>query len=277
VALHSAPEGFFKTALPHSSDDLLRFVQKAVSLGFKAVQIGPLGDFVDVDGEYLRGFLDRLGVDRSVHVGGLYHARKFALTEEEFERARKQIHYGTVLCREIASKLVSIHPPFFATPGETTEELLSEARTRFLRLLEGEVDFAGRNRIRIALESFCYPPFIFKDLRDFTQFVSSFPSEKLGVLLDAGHVYQMGIDLSEAISLFRYRLLDVHVHDALLQKDFRKATHLPVGKGTMDFPSLAKLLRESGYDDWLTLEVRGSEREIIESRKYLENLIGLKV
>ncbi len=83
----------------------------------------------------------------------------------------------------------------------------------------------------------------------------------------------MGIDLSEAVHLFTHRLLDVHVHDATSQKDFRKATHLPIGKGTINFPDFTNLLREVGYDGWLTLEIRGNEREITESKKYLEDII----
>jgi len=32
-------------------------------------------------------------------------------------------------------------------------------------------------------------------------------------------------------------------------------------------------LREDGYDGWLILEIRGNEREITESKKYLEDII----
>jgi inosose dehydratase len=125
----------------------------------------------------------------------------------------------------------------------------------------------------MALESFCYYPFIFENLRDFAQFVSTFPSNELGVLLDLGHLYQAGISLPEAVDLFKNRLLDTHVHDATLERDFRKATHLPIGMGEMDFQEIIDILREVGYDGWLTLEIRGNEKEIAESKGYLEKLI----
>lgn len=273
VALHSAPRGFFRTGPPYSNDELLRFVRKASSLSFKAVQISPL-NFVSIESGRLRRVLDGLNMERNVHVGGIYDAEKLALTEEEYARAQKQIHWGITLCKEISSTLVSIHPPLFAARrNKVNEELLSKARTRFLKLVKGEVNFASRNQVKIALESFCYHPFIFEGLHDFVQFVSEFPPEKLGVLLDMGHVYQIGIDLSEAVHLFKPRLLDIHVHDATLQEDFRKATHLPIGKGTINFPDFINLLREDGYNGWLTLEIRGNEREIIKSKEYLENLI----
>ena len=220
----------------------------------------------------MRIVLDELGIEKNVHVGGLYDAEKFALTEEECKRAEKEIHYGITLCKEISSTLVSIHPPFFATKNKADKELLSKAKTRFHKLVKKELDFACHNHVKIALESFCYSPFIFEGLHDFMRFVSKFPSEKLGVLLDIGHVYQIGMDLSEVIHLFKQRLLDIHVHDATLEKNFKEATHLPIGKGKINFPTVINILREIGYNEWLTLEIRGNEREITESKKYLETI-----
>jgi sugar phosphate isomerase/epimerase len=273
VALHSAPKGFFKTSPPHGNHDLVSFVRKAASLGFKAVQIGPLTEYVPIEGEHLKSVLDSLNMERDVHVGGIYDAEKFALTEEEYAKVQKQIRYGIMFSKKISSTLVSVHPPFFATENKLNEELLLKARTRFLKLLKEEAKFASNNHIKIALESFCYHPFIFEGLNDFAQFISKFSSEKFEVLLEVGHLYQMGISLSEAIQLFKHRLVDIHVHDATLEKDFRKATHLPIGRGTINFPELIRLLREVGYDGWLTLEIRGTEKEISESKEYLERLL----
>jgi sugar phosphate isomerase/epimerase len=273
VALHSAPKGFFKTSPPYTNDELVQFVQKAAHLGFKAIQIGPLNDYETIKSERLRKVLDSLNVERNVHVGGLFDAHRFALTDEEYTAEKKQIHYGIKLCMDISSAVVSVHPPFFSTVGKVREEVLSEARKRFLKLMEEEVGFASRSGIRVALESFCYPPFIFKGLHDFFQFVSNFPPEKLGVLLDAGHLYQIGINIHDAVNMFKQRLLDIHVHDATLDKDYKEATHLPIGSGTFNFQELIDLLRENAYRGWLTLEIRGTEKEILASKEYLEHVI----
>lgn len=171
VALHSAPKGFFKTNPPYSNDELLRFVQKAASLGFEAVQIGPLRNFVSIRSERLKRVLDGLNMKRNVHVGGIYDAKKFALTEEGYSAVKKQIRHGITLCGEISSTLVSIHPPFFATENKVKEELVLKAKTRFLELVREEVNFARRNHIKIALESFCYYPFVFEGLDDFAEFI----------------------------------------------------------------------------------------------------------
>jgi sugar phosphate isomerase/epimerase len=272
VALHTAPNGFFKSKRPHAENELLSLVQKAASLGFTCFQVGPLSDFVDIDGKRLRGVLAQYNMKTNVHVGGLYDAEEFAKTGEEYRRAQKEIHRGIELCREIDSKLVSFHPPFFAKK-DIDKKLVSRARERFLRLVGKESEFAYTNGIKMALESFCYSPFIFKGLGDFMQFISCFPSVKIGVLLEVGHLYQAGFNLDEAAEVFKGRLSDVHVHDATLQEDFRRATHLPIGEGSINFFHVVDILRKCKYDGWLTLEIHGSEQEIIESKQLLENII----
>jgi sugar phosphate isomerase/epimerase len=275
VALHSAPEGFLKSSPSYASDELFSLIREAAFLGFKCFQVGPLSDFADIDGKRLRRVLDRYDIECNVHIGGLYDAKKFAMTEKEYRRAQKEIHRGIELCSEINSTLVSFHPPFFIAGHPENEALLSKAKTCFLKLVKKEVEFAYNNGIKMALESFCYPPFVFNGLRDFMQFVSYFPSKKLGVLLEVGHLYQAKFNLDEAVQMFKSRLLDIHVHDTTLQEDFRKATHLPIGRGNIDFSHLIRILCEVKYDGWLTLEIHGSEREIVESKQLLENLIRI--
>jgi hypothetical protein len=92
VALHSAPEGFFKSNLPHDSSELFSLIRKASSLSFKCFQLGSLSNFVEIDGKQLKTVLDQYGMEKNVHGGGLYDAEKFAVTEEEYGRAQKEIN-----------------------------------------------------------------------------------------------------------------------------------------------------------------------------------------
>jgi len=103
--------------------------------------------------------------------------------------------------------------------------------------------------------------------------VSQFSPSKLGVLMDVGHLYQVKIDLEEAVERFKSRLCDVHIHDATQHSDFRVATHLPIGKGTINFGRLIDSLHRIRYDGWLTLEIKGTKKEIVQSKAILENLL----
>jgi len=268
VALHTAPRGFFKSGPPHAEDELLRLVRKAASMGFRCFEVGPLCDFAHIDGKRLKSVLSQYGLKSCVHVGGLYDAERFAKTKEEYGRMQAEIHRGVELCREIDSQLVSLHPPFSVAKSVQDKTFVSAAKARFLRIIEEELEFACSNKIKLALESFCYPPFIFEGLQDFAQFVSHFPSAEFGVLLEVGHLYQAKFSLDKATRAFKGRLLDVHIHDATLETDFRKATHLPIGKGTIDFHNLISILHRANYDGWLTLEIHGNENEVVKSKQF---------
>lgn len=273
VALHSFPKRSLGINPPYSNENLIDLLKEAASLDFRAVEIGPLADFLPIDGERLSRVLNTLRVERSVHVGGTCDAEKLASSNEEYAKTKHQIINGIKLCRQISSSSVSIHPPFFTGTEEASEELASKAKYRFTNLVREVIELADHNHVKVALESFCYRPFIFKSSGEFMRFVSQFPEEKLGILMDVGHLYQMGINLDDATQLFKNRLSDVHIHDALLNQDFRKATHLPIGKGTVDFGHFTNLLRKIGYGGWLTLEMRGSKEEIVQSKTLLEKLI----
>lgn len=105
------------------------------------------------------------------------------------------------------------------------------------------------------------------------QFVSHFSPEKFGVLFDVGHLYQAGFSLEASVGIFGDRIFDVHIHDATTRKECKKATHLPIGKGKINFPRLIAALKIVEYSGWLTLEIHGDEEEIVESKQYLEKLI----
>lgn len=276
VALHSAPKDFFKSDPPHSPDDLLRLVKTATRLGFRCFQIGPTTSFAEIDGNRLRTLLDQCDLQRNVHVGGLYDAERFTTSEAEFNKAQNYLHKGIELSIQVSSPLVSFHPPFFTSDKPRDETTLSLAKNRFKKLVKQELSFASSNKIKMALESFCYPPFIFTSLRYFNEFVSLFNSSKLGVLLEVGHLYQAGFNLDDTIRAFGSRIFDVHVHDATMNEDYKKATHLPIGNGNIDFPNIIKALGQAKYSGWLTLEIHGSESEIIRSRKLLERLIAMQ-
>jgi sugar phosphate isomerase/epimerase len=273
VALHSILDDFFKSGPPYSNNELSSLVEKASELGFRCFQIGPTSSFINIDSSRLRNALDKYGMERNVHVGGLYDAEEFVVSQEERNRVQRDLHLGINLSREVSSSLVSFHPPFFKSEN-SDRTLPLRAKVRFLKLLKEEADYACSIGIKMALESFCYPPFIFNGLNDFMHFVSNFPSTKLGILLEVGHLYQAGLNLDKAIETFGCRIFDVHVHDATLNEDFKNATHLPIGMGDIDFLGVINCLRKVKYDGWLTLEIHGDEGKILESKRLLENLIS---
>jgi sugar phosphate isomerase/epimerase len=121
VAVNCASNTFFEGDPPYGNRGLFRFVRRASSLGFKGVQIGPLTDFVLIKGARLKKLLDDLRVERNVHIGGIYDTERFVSMREEYAKAQDGVHGGIMLCRELSSALVSVHPPFFTTRRTVSE------------------------------------------------------------------------------------------------------------------------------------------------------------
>jgi sugar phosphate isomerase/epimerase len=80
------------------------------------------------------------------------------------------------------------------------------------------------------------------------------PMPELGLHLDIGH---SNLDVPEntadaLIQCYGKRIKHVHLHD---NKGGHVDMHLPLGAGTMDWRRHVRQLRDSGYDDTITLEV----------------------
>jgi inosose dehydratase len=89
----------------------------------------------------------------------------------------------------------------------------------------------------------------------------------VGLCLDTGHAAFGGGDPATIISRWRDRIWHVHLKDcdpavraraAEEQWDYQQSVSAGVfceiGRGTVDFPAVLKLLRGTGYDGWLVVE-----------------------
>lgn len=92
--------------------------------------------------------------------------------------------------------------------------------------------------------------------------------QRLGFHLDVGHAHVGSERLESLLKTFGSRLAHVHMSDNKGRGD----DHLPLGAGTIDWPKAIQLVRATGYDDTITLEVFTPDREyvLISARKLRE-------
>jgi sugar phosphate isomerase/epimerase len=81
--------------------------------------------------------------------------------------------------------------------------------------------------------------------------VKSLGSPNLGVVIDSGHINLSGEDTAQAIQNLGDLLLQVHVND----NDGKQQHNAIPGEGTYDFPRLVRVLRQTGYEGFLSLEL----------------------
>ena len=144
------------------------------------------------------------------------------------------------------------------------EKLLPQQDTLFAQGIEAarEVyDYAQSVGVRTVVEDQGY---IFNGIDSFRQFVDTVDRD-IGLLADVGNIYQCGDTAPEFIRTFAGRFVHAHIKDVTVTdtnitgKGIPTTTGkfmnlVPVGQGTVPLQECLKLLKDSGFDGWYSIE-----------------------
>lgn len=238
-------------------------------IGFNGVQfdIRSLSESTERNAK-LRRLLADLGLVASVHSDAETLAETFmkkGVQEDTYRSMRKAIDIAV----QVDSSSFSFHPPMWKSP--LVGKHLLKAQAGFLQFTNRLRDYAKIHNLDLALESYCYRPFIVSGISEFMNLVREVAD--LNILLELGHLHQAGLDPLAAIRAFGSRLIDVHVHDAMKGGDYRTHTHLPIGRGEIDFANVLRSLRKIHYEKWLTLEIVGTMGDLVRSYELLKDVL----
>lgn len=88
-----------------------------------------------------------------------------------------------------------------------------------------------------------------------------FSESSIGLCADVAHLAAGGADPAEVIRRYSDRLTYVHL------KDYDPSTggFVPLGRGTVNLDEVVSAVRESGYDDWITVELDGYDGDLDEA------------
>jgi sugar phosphate isomerase/epimerase len=128
---------------------------------------------------------------------------------------------------------------------------------RNIESLNELVEFAKPHGIGIMLENV---PGRFNSVTQLAPIFAGVPD--LGLHLDIGHsnLAVAQNTAPELVSYFASRLAHVHLHD---NRGGHADLHLALGMGDLDVARLIKMLRKSGYDRTITLEVFSRDRHFL--------------
>ncbi|MEO5895348.1 MAG: sugar phosphate isomerase/epimerase [Vicinamibacterales bacterium] len=100
---------------------------------------------------------------------------------------------------------------------------------------------------------------------------------------DTGHLVAGGSDPVEVFTTYAQRIVHAHL------KDYQRpavaggrGTYVPLGRGAVDFRQLIQILRRSGFDGWLDIELdggRGADPAAVarEARDYIRSSLALSL
>jgi sugar phosphate isomerase/epimerase len=116
--------------------------------------------------------------------------------------------------------------------------------------------------VNVAIENMM-PPFVLKSVDDFKRFYAEIGID-FGFALDTGHANLSG-EVEGFLKTFPSKLVHVHAHDNLGETD----QHLGIGYGNIDWESIGKLFRKTGFNGIVIVESVEHIEESIEKLKHL--------
>jgi sugar phosphate isomerase/epimerase len=153
---------------------------------------------------------------------------------------------------EVGAKWMNIHPDRH-TPMHPRSFYIERNIESLCELLDTSRDVG----VGLMLENL---PGVFNDVEQMGELLDPLP--ELGFHLDVGHANLMVEQNTtpELIERYGARLAHVHLHD---NKGGRADLHLPLGAGEIDVAKYVRLLKQSGYDGTITLEVFTPDRHYV--------------
>jgi len=234
--------------------------------GFTGIQINP-SDYskrLGLSLNQIPSFINKYRL--TYHIGGIATLE----SEEDYKNLDNHISEALDISAECGAEDVSFHPPIIS---DGTEIIRDKSKSYLSRLIESWIPKFIDKNITLSLETHVTSKyFVFKGLRDYSQFVSNF--EGLGVLIDVSHNFYDKYSVDEILNtLSILKITGLHLSDAAPDAEFKTGTHLPIGKGDVNFQKVIEHFNNKP-NVYGALEIKGSSTEILESVNILNNFLS---
>ena len=289
MKLAAFPKCYMDALCVERSMSVFDWIEMASTLGVDGLEMYP-GFFTSLDDAYL-GRVRKAIEHRGMVMPMLCCSPDFthpdaAVRRDEIERERRMIdvtaRLGGGFCRVLS--------------GQRRPEVgREEGIRRVVDAIEELLPYAESHGIVLAMENhykdgyWQYPEFAQKS-EVFLAIVESIRSPWFGVQFDPSNAVVAGEDPVQLLEKVKARVVTMHASDRFLKpgytlEDLRKAeegtgyatilVHGVTGRGLNNYPRIFELLREAGFDGWISIEdgMNGLE-EIRESANFLRGLMS---
>jgi len=193
-------------------------------------------------------------------MGIMGHLPTFVLTSDLYESLRKASLQENSDALEAGAELgiekVVLHPGYITGLGKFIPD---KAKKFGMESIEAILKKSTSLNITVCIENMFPQAQFLSQPHEFQTLFESFPEIRL--TLDIGHA-NLGAGKnksSELIQRYGYRIGHVHANDNFGKVD----NHLPIGAGIIDFEKILRELKETQYDETITLEVFSKDRDYL--------------
>jgi protein FrlC len=206
------------------------------------------------------------------------------------EKSRQLIRLSIDISDALGCKRMVLASPLWhwrREGGSYTRVTKQQAIEATVRALELFARYAEDRGVAILFEPLVYHDSnAIETLDDVAALMDQVPSPYLQLLLDSGHIHVTAnragvnpVDYFRAhLERFGKRVTHIHLDD----NSGREDSHLLPGEGTVDFAAMIELLKNHGYQGWLSLEVTGlgpyavpekAELLLYQGKRYIDELL----
>lgn len=192
------------------------------------------------------------------------HLPTFVLTSDLYDSLRQASVQENLEAIEVAAELgiqkLVLHPGYITGLGKF---VLDMAKGYGLKSIETILKKANSLNMTLCVENMFPQASFLTQPHEFHDLFESFPEILLA--LDIGHA-NLGQDRNKAIEFihrYGHRIGHIHANDNFGKED----NHLPIGAGLIDFEKIIKALKQTPYDETLTVEVFSKDRDYLRISK----------
>jgi sugar phosphate isomerase/epimerase len=206
----------------------------------------------------IHNLLNRYQMDILAHLptfvwtSDLYESLRKASLQENFEALETSAELGV--------KKVVLHPGYVTGMGKF---VIDKAKKYGLESMEAILKKVNCLGMILCIENMFPQALFLTQPYEFQEVFEIFPEIRL--TLDIGHA-NLGGDRNRAmefIQRYGYRIGHIHANDNFGKED----NHLPIGAGIIDFERVIKALKETSYDETITIEVFSKDRDYLKISK----------
>ncbi|HHW73572.1 MAG TPA: TIM barrel protein [Firmicutes bacterium] len=249
-----------------------QFLKEAADLGYEAVEnFAFITKYFDNNADEVKALLDKYGLE----MANLYHHYS---NDPEADYA-KAVEYVDFM-KKIGATYMNLQAVMWR--DKPYDRPLDEKAVLHYAELSNRVGKLCRDNGIVA----CFHPHantaIYKE-DEIDLFLANTDPELVSLCLDTAHTTIAGMDCVQAFAKYAPRIGYVHLKDVDPDKEehaeWPMAAFRPLGYGTVDFKGVYKVLKKSGYDGVLCVELDNppvcNYKAAMDSRRYIHNVLGL--
>lgn len=218
-------------------------------------------DLIEIRLDKLHDYLTRHTLGELRAFFDSHHIKPFAFNALEFINFRdkngfEDIMHGLQFCCE-AGQIIGCSRVVIVPTFDVGDKTITEIREETVRVINIMADYAEPFGVKLAFEFVGYPNCSVNTFGQAYDIIKTVNRKNVGVVLDCFHFHAMGSRFEDLEAADAEKIFILHLDDSedLPVGAARDNNRLMPGEGAIDLPRILTILKKSGYDSMISIEL----------------------